>query len=137
MKQVAELINNQNLNYSDQTTSIGETDKRFINKLFDELSSIFPAWKQAFESEAQVRNAKRVWFKALVENKVTKPEQIKQGLSYAVKEASPFLPSVGMFIEWCKVGENSLPDFPTLKIDNQTKPETLETEIQKMKEALS
>ena len=120
--------------YSEVTTSHGEPtedDKRFINELFNQLTGIFPAWKAAFDGADGVRNAKRQWVKGLVESGVTDQECIEQGLSAARSLDSPFLPSVGQFISWCKI--NKMDDYVAPQIDNPVKPETVQTEIQKMR----
>ena len=79
-----------------------ESTEQLINKLFNELSGIFPAWKNAFDGQEGINEAKRQWLKGFQENGVNRWEWIEDGLQYARKSESPFLPSVGQFIEWAK-----------------------------------
>lgn len=72
-----------------------------INKIFDVLQAIYPAFKNAWPTEQVFRNAKKEWLKALVENDITTIEQIKYGLKRIRSMTSPFVPTVGQFIEWC------------------------------------
>ena len=75
--------------------------KDFIDKLFDELKATFPAWAASMKTDQAVDNAKRVWTKAFMENGINQVAQVKIGLVHARKDARPFFPSVGEFIEWC------------------------------------
>ena len=123
--------------YSEVTTSHGEPsedDKRFINELFNQLTGIFPAWKAAFDGADGVRNAKRQWVRGLVESGVTDQDCIEQGLRAARSLDSPFLPSVGQFISWCKI--NKMDDYVAPQIGNPTKPETFISALDAMKESL-
>lgn len=90
---------------------------RFVDRLFTRLKAIFPAWKSAFVTENDYNEAKLIWLEALVNNGITTAEQFKQGIAQAEKSATPFFPSVGQFIEWCKLVDYSvlgLPDEVTL-----------------------
>lgn len=49
-----------------------------------------------------MNQAKAEWFKGLIENNITSDLQIDAGLSKARTHDSPFLPSIGQFIGWCK-----------------------------------
>ena len=82
---------------------MSEQVESIINKLFFELKGIFPAWKNAFEDQAHLNEAKRQWLKAFMEVELNQWEWIERGLSKARQANTPFLPSVGMFIEWCRV----------------------------------
>ena len=77
-------------------------DKALINHLFRRLAAMFPAWKSAFDSEDTIKETKRVWFDSLVREGLTNPEDIERGLVKASKHDSPFLPSIGQFLGWCK-----------------------------------
>ena len=117
MKKVSELISP-----CSTTTQTGdsEQDREFINDLFAQLAGIFPAWRQAFEDQASVNRAKRQWLNGLAENGVTTPEKISRALKAARQSASPFLPSVGQFIEWSK--SNELPEYKPLMLENPATP---------------
>ncbi len=143
MKQAAKLLDTQRIkqgSYSESTTQAGnptEQDKLFVNQLFLELAGIFPAWRQAFEGADGVRVAKRVWMNALIDSKINSMEKIKTGLKEAAKSENPFMPSVGQFISWCKIGDRSWETKTTvLALDNPSKPETDEKNLSKMMESL-
>jgi hypothetical protein len=74
-----------------------------IDKLIPSLAAIFPAWRQAIKTPDEARMVKREWYMALSEANVT-PKEVAQGLSKARKHDSPYLPSCGMFLAWCRSG---------------------------------
>ena len=138
MQHISKLTNvKQNLSSASTITSGKATqdDKAFINQLFLELAGIFPAWKQAFDGDEGVRAAKRNWMLGLIDQKITKLEQVEAGLSYARKQTTPFLPSVGQFIEWCKTIEIE-PDYVSPRLDNPSKPETVAASLAQMMQTL-
>ncbi|WP_144220295.1 replication protein P [Shewanella algae] len=83
-----------------------------INKLFAELQTCFPAWRQTFTSKADMDAAKRTWARGLLEAKITSYKQLQWGLRKALRSESPFWPSVGQFIKWCQPdpADYGLPD---------------------------
>ncbi|MDG6894546.1 replication protein P [Volucribacter amazonae] len=109
MKSVAQLIN-QPLIGREASYSPSEPIKQpiepkiamFVDRLFLRLKAIFPAWRNAFDSEQTYEEAKVYWLEALVNNGITTAEQFKRGLAQAELSTSPFLPSVGQFISWCQ-----------------------------------
>ncbi|MBO2610990.1 replication protein P [Shewanella algae] len=72
-----------------------------INKLFSELQTCFPAWRQTFTSKADMDAVKRTWARGLIEAKITSYKQLQWGLLKARRSESPFWPSLGQFIAWC------------------------------------
>lgn len=80
---------------------------KFVDRLFIRLKSIFPAWKQAFESDEFYNEAKRLWLEALLNNGITTAAQFQAGIAQAERSNSPFFPSVGQFIAWCNEGAYS------------------------------
>ncbi|WP_163836842.1 replication protein P [Spartinivicinus ruber] len=82
--------------------SIGEEAKQIIDKVFDYIKGAKPAWKYSFTEDGSEGQAKREWTKAFIENKVTQIEQVKAGLRKVRKDPSPYFPSCGQFISWCK-----------------------------------
>ncbi|AOF53686.1 replication P [Rodentibacter caecimuris] len=85
-----------------------------INWLFQELKGIFPGWRTAFETEADYLSAKQTWLRVLVQEKITK-SQLQDGLNAAEKSKDKFLPSVGLFVSWCKAL-----DYHALGLPNET-----------------
>lgn len=73
-----------------------------INKVFEQLKTIFPAWPQAFPTQSSLNLAKNVWSKALIEAGVTTKEQLVIGFMKARRSQQDFMPSCGKFISWCK-----------------------------------
>lgn len=84
---------------------VSDNAKSVIDKLFEELKSCYPAWKQAFGDKATWLAAKKTWTKAFIENDVSNMEQVSIGLKEARKSDNPFWPSVGQFIKWCNNSE--------------------------------
>ncbi|MGE6317900.1 replication protein P [Shewanella baltica] len=74
----------------------------FINNLFSELQTCFPAWRQTFTSKADIDAAKRSWVRGFVEAKITSEKQLQWGLAKARRSESPFWPSLGQFLSWCQ-----------------------------------
>lgn len=72
-----------------------------INKLFEELKGIYPAWKAAFETPEDFQNTRRVWLETLISEKIT-PKRVEGGIQAARSDKSPFIPSVGQFVAWCR-----------------------------------
>lgn len=106
-------INLANLNQSDEIV-IDEFAKSIIDRVFNNLAIIFPAWKHNWKSDDPsdpdkvLRSAKREWTKAFVENNISTMEQIKYGFAKARKSETDFLPSCGKFISWCEPSAEDL-----------------------------
>lgn len=73
-----------------------------VNKVFAQLQTVFPAWKQAFPDQKMLNAAKLQWSKALIEAGIYTKEQIAIGFKKARTSDIPFFPSPGMFIKWCQ-----------------------------------
>lgn len=95
-------------------STFANSDAGFINRLFTQLQAIFPAWRQAFGDEAAVAEAKRQWTLGMIEAGLTNGDAIKAGLSRARRSKNPFIPSVGMFIDWCHEAVRERSNFPTI-----------------------
>jgi hypothetical protein len=82
-----------------------------VNNLLLQLKAIFPAWSAATKGdpalEAEVR---KQWLKGLTESGINSLETIERGLTRCRAHTSPFLPSVGEFVSWCR--EVDLHGFP-------------------------
>lgn len=108
MKDLSNLVNNYKpITESKNEVVIDEFAKSIIDRVFNNLAIIFPAWKHNWKSDDPsdpdkvLRSAKREWTKAFVENNISTMEQIKYGFANARKSESDFLPSCGKFIAWC------------------------------------
>ncbi len=75
---------------------------QIIDRLFRAISSSKPAWRTQFESEEHIKAAMAYWEKVLGEEGVDSMELLKRGLDELNRDPSPFLPSIGQFIQWCK-----------------------------------
>lgn len=73
-----------------------------VNALFKELQAIFPAWKQAWPTDAALNTAKRSWIKAFIVAEINTLEQIRFGIERCRSLGTDFAPSVGKFIKLCQ-----------------------------------
>jgi hypothetical protein len=100
------MQNHSNLTTTTQTGSTEHSNRQqaanLVNKIFRSLTAIFPAWGAAIKDQEAMNQAKAEWFKGLIENNITSDIQIDAGLAKARTHNSPFLPSIGQFISWCK-----------------------------------
>lgn len=83
-----------------------------VNQLLRRLMAIKPAWTKNLRTANDVANWKREWTLAFAENKIYTHSQIDRALTKARLDISPWMPSTGTFIEWCKPDKQSygLPD---------------------------
>ena len=79
-----------------------------IHMLFRTLTSIFPAFRQAWPSEPDFEEAKKEWLKAFIQAEITDIYQIKEGVNAFRLMTNPFVPSPGQFIALCKPSRKSL-----------------------------
>lgn len=73
-----------------------------INNLFKDLRSIRSAWRQAWPDKETYNASKRQWFQAFLDEGICTQGQIDFGLIRARRHPGDFIPSPGLFIEWCK-----------------------------------
>lgn len=83
-----------------------------VNKLFAELQSIFPAWRQAWPDDKAMGRAKRSWVKGLFRAGINSLEQLRWGVEACRESGEDFAPSVGRFIRMCvpKPADLGMPD---------------------------
>lgn len=79
-----------------------EQTAEVVNKLFREMSAIFPAFRTAWPTEDDLKRAKVNWVKAFQSEGINTIEQLRFGLQKCRKIDRPFAPSCGEFISWCK-----------------------------------
>ena len=101
LSQIAKGINRNNITEHQEKPIIDEFAKSIINRVFDNLAIIFPAWQYNWKTQDQIDGAKREWTKAFIENNICTMEQISYGFTKARKSETNFLPSCGVFISWC------------------------------------
>ncbi|ABC27501.1 conserved hypothetical protein [Hahella chejuensis KCTC 2396] len=88
--------------YGQSEAAISKQAAEVVNRLFTELSGIFPAWKYAFPDHEVIQQAKKAWTKGFIENGILTMQQVQVGLVRARRLNTPHIPSVGQFIAWCK-----------------------------------
>lgn len=80
--------------------------ERLVDALFSNLKQVFPASvSTAWRNPNDEASAKRQWVAAFAENGIHNKQQLSAGMKHARASGSPFLPSPGQFIQWCKQGE--------------------------------
>lgn len=82
--------------------SVSAETAEVVNRLFEELQAIFPAWRYSCPTDKAVEIAKKNWIKAFVDEGINSIEQIQLGLKLARKSKNPYMPATGVFIDWCK-----------------------------------
>lgn len=79
------------------------TAERLVDALFKQLKQLFPAAEQTnLKTAAQEVSAKQQWIAAFAESGIRTREQVSAGMRHARASESPFWPSPGQFIKWCK-----------------------------------
>lgn len=92
-----------------------------LNVVINSLRAIFPAWRSSIKSQRELDELKKEWLIAFIENNIKTDIQINRGLKRARAETSPFMPSVGMFMSWCKPPIQSHVEFNTRSLENDRK----------------
>ncbi|PVZ79525.1 DNA replication protein [Serratia sp. S1B] len=103
--------------YRQKTTNVqsivNPDAERLVDVLFKQLKQVFPAASQTnLRSEADESAAKKQWIAAFAENGIYRREQLSAGMQHARASESPFWPSPGQFIAWCKQGASRLFGLP-------------------------
>ncbi|MDO7271214.1 replication protein P, partial [Haemophilus influenzae] len=75
--------------------------EKFIDTLFDQLCASCPQLLNLTPERLQV--VKRQWILGFAENGITKITQVKRGMAEMRAKPNGYLPSVGEFIQACKV----------------------------------
>jgi len=87
--------------------------EQLVDILFSNLRQLFPASvSTALKTPRDEAAAKRQWIAAFVENGITSKQQLSAGMKRARASSSPFWPSPGEFIQWCRKGEYSAAGLP-------------------------
>lgn len=90
-----------------------EAEELVMNVVIKSIRAIYPAWRTAIKSQAELDNMKKEWLIGFMENRIRTDIQIERGLKAARKDPNPFLPSIGQFITWCKAPDRSHIEFDT------------------------
>lgn len=73
-----------------------------FNSIFEQLRATFPASATSFKSQSDIDNFRQQWVKSFMENGITTMQQIDAGMRHARQQESPYMPSPGKFVSWCK-----------------------------------
>lgn len=95
------------------TTSFEEMDRKFVNQLFVRLQEIFPKWREIWQSDGEIKAAKRQWTKTLVRHGVSDAQMIQLGLDEARESGWVRPPSAGQFVNWCIEGAKEKAGVPS------------------------
>lgn len=83
--------------------------EELVDMLFENLMQVFPASTQTnLRTDDGIRVAKQQWIAAFAESGITSREQLSSGMQKARSSQSPFWPSPGQFISWCREGSGAL-----------------------------
>jgi hypothetical protein len=84
-----------------------------IDDLFTRLKGIYPAWRQAWPTDAEFAASKLEWIAELMLSGIRDLSQIRYGLRVArAQRDKAFVPPVGVFVAWCFAPEAfGLPDL--------------------------
>lgn len=122
MKNLVQAIHNRDSNAlarlagenKESDRGLSEGDEKLVDLLFINLKQLFPASVSTiFRDPNSEDAAKRQWIAAFAESGICSREQLQAGMKHARASASPFWPSPGQFIAWCKDAEfkaGGLPD---------------------------
>ncbi|ELY5791412.1 DNA replication protein [Cronobacter turicensis] len=89
--------------------------ERLVDSLFRQLKQVFPAANAtSLRTDADEAAAKQQWIIAFAESGIARREQLAAGMKRARASLSPFWPSPGQFIDWCREGEFELAGLPSV-----------------------
>lgn len=86
--------------------------RTLFNNLFRQLRVIFPAITAHIKTQAELDELRQQWTRAFAENGINSKSVIEIGLQRARMSESPFLPSPGQFVVWCREGATQLAGLP-------------------------
>ncbi|MDU7496133.1 MAG: replication protein P [Providencia rettgeri] len=96
-----------------QKQAVKQQVAQVFNELFRQLKATFPAAIANFKEQSDLDEFKRQWTIAFIENGIRTLEQINVGMKIARQQTSPFLPSPGQFVQWCKQEDFTQLGLPT------------------------
>lgn len=78
-----------------------------INHVFKSLCAAKPSWRGGFKTNDDVNAYKEALALTFMENGINTPEAVQKALAEARRNESPFMPSTGEFLKWCKPEKRS------------------------------
>lgn len=106
--------NGKKIVLDDKNTGFNNEIEKNFNILFMQLKQVFPAITTLIKTQLDLDEFKNQWLLAFKENGIRRIEQFNAGMVIARKQNSPFVPSPGQFIAWCKEEQSSLLGLPTV-----------------------
>ena len=104
MKKIGDIARGVNLGASGGNgAGIDTNTMEVVDKLFNDLIAVFPAFKQAWPTTDVMDTAKRIWTLAFMMEGFNDLEAIKRGIVEYSLLKNPFIPTAGQFIEMCRV----------------------------------
>ncbi|HFR9155073.1 TPA: replication protein P [Yersinia enterocolitica] len=91
---------------------VPEQAAQIFNELFRQFKAAFPALMTSIKDQSDLNELRRQWVLAFIENGITSIDQVNAGMKIARQQATPFLPSPGQFIAWCKQGATRAAGLP-------------------------
>ena len=94
-------------------TSLTDLDQRIIDRLFVRLKAIFPKWREIWNTDDEIKAAKRQWMRSIVSKGVADPSMLKLGIDRAEVIGWVRPPSPAQFCEWCIDAAKALAGIPS------------------------
>lgn len=85
-----------------------EMTAKIVNDLFEVLSAIKPAFRQAWPTQREFENAKIQWIKAFMDINLNSLEKIQRGVKEFRLSPGCFIQSPGDFIALCKLDPSDI-----------------------------
>jgi len=106
MKKASDLISSaeNQIGQPEQRAELAKAAKPIIDTVFNQLKGIYPSLVSQLKDPGVERSMRQQWTQSFIENGISSTEQLRRGFEQARKDESPFCPSVGKFIKWCKAG---------------------------------
>lgn len=78
-----------------------------INHVFKSLCAAKPSWRGGFKTNDDVNAYKEALALTFMENSINTPDAVQKALAEARRDESPFMPSTGTFLKWCRPEKKS------------------------------
>lgn len=123
--ELSKLINKHNVDNHERGVSDDQRNKveGMVDLLFIRLRQAFPASVAAFKNPEVEEETKKQWVITFIREGIVNQKQFAAGVRHAFRADSPYWPSVGQFIAWCREGELEESGLPNI--------EELEREVMK------
>jgi len=117
MKNIEEIISAVDLSNPKETIYprqiIDKESAKIINYIFKRLLGFIPAMRYSARCQITLDLIKREWTYALVDEKISRMEDIERGLNKLRAKGRIYLPPVGEFIKLCKLSPEDM-ELPSI-----------------------